>query len=67
MEKSPILKGKRQNTHRVSCHHCGNLRKKTRICTICPYVYCYRCSIKMFDMHGPDVFDEGCPVVINTI
>lgn len=48
---------------RVSCHHCGNLRKKMNFCIECPYVYCQRCTLKMYEQHGEQVFEKGCPVV----
>ena len=52
-----------KETHRVSCHRCGNIRKDRTLCSECPYVYCGRCVEKMKEEHGPTVFDNGCPVV----
>ena len=49
--------------HRISCHRCGNIRKRSTACTECPYVYCGRCIDKMVEEHGKDVFQNGCPVV----
>jgi len=49
--------------HRTSCHRCGNIRKKTHYCSKCPYVFCFRCVIKMQEVHGSEVFADGCPVV----
>ncbi len=50
-------------SHRTSCHRCGNVRKKKTLCRKCPHVFCARCTEKMFDEHGKDIFDDGCPVV----
>ena len=33
--------------HRISCHRCGNIRKRTSQCERCPHVYCRRCTIKV--------------------
>ena len=49
--------------HRASCHRCGNLRKKKTMCSRCPYVFCARCTDKMIEEHGKDIFLNGCPVV----
>jgi hypothetical protein len=49
--------------HRASCHRCGNLRKKKTMCSQCPYVFCARCTDKMIEEHGKDIFMNGCPVV----
>ena len=50
--------------HRVSCHRCGNIRKKKIVCSVvnCPHIFCGRCSDKYMDEYGSDVFDGGCPV-----
>mmetsp|Transcript_5147 Transcript_5147/g.7877 ORF Transcript_5147/g.7877 Transcript_5147/m.7877 type:complete len:571 (-) Transcript_5147:180-1892(-) len=50
--------------HRVSCHRCGNIRKRKVICPrpSCPHIFCERCAEKMKDEHGDKVFVEGCPV-----
>jgi len=49
--------------HRASCHRCGNMRRKNVLCTECPHIYCARCSAKLVIEFGPDIFDNGCPVV----
>jgi hypothetical protein len=49
-------------THRASCHRCGNLRRKILVCPRCPHVFCLKCGEKMFEEHGPGVFDGGCVV-----
>ena len=49
--------------HRASCHRCGNIRRKNLYCSHCPYIYCARCSQKMLEEHGHDIFIDGCPVV----
>ena len=54
-----------KKVHRTSCHKCGNIRKKTKRCTECPYVFCGKCVIKMYDEFGKDIFEMGCPVVSN--
>ncbi|KAJ1419201.1 hypothetical protein B484DRAFT_137775 [Ochromonadaceae sp. CCMP2298] len=50
--------------HRISCHRCGNIRKRRILCTrsACPHTFCGRCSEKMKEEHGADVFFGGCPV-----
>lgn len=50
--------------HRVSCHRCGNIRKKKLVCvkSSCPHIFCGRCSDKMKEEHGREVFIGGCPV-----
>lgn len=50
--------------HRVSCHRCGNIRKRKLLCPrqSCPHIFCGRCADKMIEEHGEGVFAEGCPV-----
>lgn len=50
--------------HRVSCHRCGNIRKRKLLCPrqSCPHIFCGRCADKMIEEHGEDVFVDGCPV-----
>ena len=50
--------------HRISCHRCGNIRKRRILCTrsTCPHTFCGRCAEKMKEEHGLDVFVGGCPV-----
>lgn len=50
--------------HRISCHRCGNIRKRRILCTraTCPHTFCGRCAEKMKEEHGLDVFFGGCPV-----
>mmetsp|Transcript_34623 Transcript_34623/g.32986 ORF Transcript_34623/g.32986 Transcript_34623/m.32986 type:complete len:462 (-) Transcript_34623:358-1743(-) len=50
--------------HRVSCHRCGNLRRKIIVCERpqCPHIFCGRCADKMKSEYGADVFARGCPV-----
>ena len=49
--------------HRTSCHRCGNIRKNLHKCTECPQVFCSRCTEKMMEEHGSDIFFNGCPMV----
>ena len=42
--------------HRVSCHRCGNLRKRNVLCSRCPHTFCCRCSDKMREEHGVRYF-----------
>ena len=42
--------------HRVSCHRCGNLRKRNVLCSRCPHTFCCRCSDKMREEHGVRCF-----------
>jgi hypothetical protein len=50
--------------HRVSCHRCGNIRKKKVVCVkiSCPHIFCGRCSDKMKEEYGREIFVGGCPV-----
>lgn len=50
--------------HRVSCHRCGNIRKRKMLCprSSCPHIFCGRCADKMREEHGQEVFIDGCPV-----
>lgn len=50
--------------HRVSCHRCGNIRKRKLLCPrqSCPHIFCGRCADKMLEEHGEEVFADGCPV-----
>ena len=50
--------------HRVSCHRCGNIRKKKFVCTVahCPHIFCGRCVDKMKEEYGSSIFSNGCPV-----
>eukprot|EP01036_Dinobryon_divergens_P032057 gene32057-41574_t len=48
--------------HRATCHRCGNMRKSVLRCGKCPYVFCNRCTDKMIEEHGCDIFENGCPV-----
>lgn len=50
--------------HRISCHRCGNIRKRRILCqrTVCPHTFCGRCSDKMKEEYGINVFAGGCPV-----
>ena len=50
--------------HRVSCHRCGNIRKRKVVCIkpACPHIFCGRCAEKMKDDYGQDIFIGGCPV-----
>lgn len=50
--------------HRVSCHRCGNIRKRKILCPrdSCPHIFCGRCADKMKEEHGEWVFNRGCPV-----
>lgn len=50
--------------HRISCHRCGNIRKRKILCSnrSCPHIYCSRCADKMRAEYGTDAFKEGCPV-----
>ena len=52
----------RVSRRRISCHRCGNIRKRIEQCTACPHVYCGRCRDKVLHQHGPSVFIGGCPV-----
>lgn len=51
---------------RVSCHRCGNIRKRKISCIhpSCPHIYCGRCADKMKEEHGNDIFKNGCPVCL---
>ena len=53
--------GAKPQTRKKSCHRCGNQRKNNVLCDQCPYIYCARCSEKMVEEHGPEVFQGGCP------
>lgn len=48
--------------HRASCHRCGNLRKTTVQCPVCPHIFCAKCAEKMREEHGSQIFQQGCPV-----
>eukprot|EP01031_Cornospumella_fuschlensis_P036098 gene36097-43773_t len=50
--------------HRISCHRCGNIRKRKVICgrLLCPHIYCGRCADKMRSEYGAEIFKDGCPV-----
>lgn len=50
--------------HRISCHRCGNIRKRRVHCinANCPHTFCGRCSDKLKIEYGCDVFAIGCPV-----
>lgn len=50
--------------HRVSCHRCGNIRKRKVFCSrsSCPHTFCGRCADKMKEDYGPAIFNVGCPV-----
>lgn len=52
------------NDHRISCHRCGNIRKRKTVCsrTNCPHTFCGRCSDKLRLEYGQEVFINGCPV-----
>lgn len=52
------------NDHRISCHRCGNIRKRKTVCSRanCPHTFCGRCSDKLRLEYGPEVFSNGCPV-----
>ena len=54
--------GKRYD-HRVSCHRCGNIRKRKVICSNpqCPHIFCGRCADKFEEEFGKKVFHDGCP------
>jgi hypothetical protein len=49
---------------RVSCHRCGNIRKKKTVCSKinCPHIFCGRCTVKMKEEYGEAAFIRGCPV-----
>lgn len=53
-----------QLEHRVSCHRCGNIRKRKVFCSAasCPHIFCGRCADKMKEEYGSRVFIGGCPV-----
>ncbi len=50
--------------HRISCHRCGNIRKRRTLCPrpICPHTFCGRCTEKLVVELGENIFDDGCPV-----
>jgi hypothetical protein len=50
--------------HRISCHRCGNIRKRRMHCINpnCPHTFCGRCTDKLKIEYGPNVFANGCPV-----
>jgi hypothetical protein len=50
--------------HRISCHRCGNIRKRRTICSRanCPHTFCGRCTDKLKVEYGNEVFLGGCPV-----
>lgn len=50
--------------HRISCHRCGNIRKRRVLCpkSTCPHTFCGRCAEKLKEEHGSSVFMDGCPV-----
>ena len=50
------------HAHRSTCHRCGNVRKDSFYCTLCPYIFCTKCKNKMVTEHGEDAFEDGCPV-----
>lgn len=52
----------RVDTHRSSCHICGNVRIKKVLCSRCPYTFCTSCVLKMKAQYGNAVFAVGCPV-----
>lgn len=56
--KMPVLE------HRISCHRCGNIRKRRTLCPrpTCPHTFCGRCTEKLVVELGNDVFEDGCPV-----
>jgi hypothetical protein len=62
-EYMPVKKGNLAE-HRVSCHRCGNIRKRKLLCPrqSCPHIFCGRCADKMLEEHGEEVFADGCPV-----
>lgn len=49
---------------RISCHRCGNIRKRRVTCSSdsCPHIYCGRCHEKTLAEYGPIAFESGCPV-----
>jgi hypothetical protein len=49
--------------HKATCHRCGNIRRDYTRCVRCPYTFCNKCTDKMIDEHGQQVFVGGCPVV----
>lgn len=50
--------------HRISCHRCGNIRKRRVLCpkSTCPHTFCGRCAEKLKEEHGSSIFMDGCPV-----
>ncbi len=50
--------------HRISCHRCGNIRKRRTLCPrpICPHTFCGRCTEKLVVELGENIFEGGCPV-----
>jgi hypothetical protein len=63
-EYMPVNKKGNLAEHRVSCHRCGNIRKRKLLCPrqSCPHIFCGRCADKMIEEHGEEVFAGGCPV-----
>ena len=51
---------------RVSCHRCGNIRKRKISCIhpSCPHIFCGRCADRMQEEHGSTIFEKGCPVCL---
>jgi len=47
--------------HKSSCHRCGNVRKQIVLCPSCPNTFCKRCSERLREEHGDNVFIDGCP------
>lgn len=50
--------------HRISCHRCGNIRKRRILCVkdSCPHTFCGRCADKLKLEYGENIFLGGCPV-----
>lgn len=63
-ENKKSVKSNYTPDHRVSCHRCGNIRKRKVVCVVsdCPHIFCGRCCDKMKEEHGKSVFVNGCPV-----
>jgi hypothetical protein len=57
------VKENNPNEARISCHRCGNIRKRRITCPRinCPHTFCGRCSDKLKLEYGHDVFINGCP------
>jgi hypothetical protein len=48
-------------SHKLSCHRCYNIRRKSFLCTACPNVFCKMCLEKLKGEFGNEAFQHGCP------